>query len=92
MNIIASRKETRRFLIEWLGFLCVLGGPVHVPRARNREKRLKVGSKSAPSGNVTIASSMPSVQFLSESAEMTSLSDFPKIAFVRDRNGVHAGG
>ena len=55
------RRWGRRFLIESLVTLCVRGWPVHVPSTRNREKRLSVGSKSAPSWNVTIASSMPSV-------------------------------
>ena len=44
----------RRFLIESLAVLCVHGWPVHVLSARNREKRLWFGSKSAPSWNVTI--------------------------------------
>ena len=45
--------------------LCVRGWPVHVGSARNREKRLSDGSKSAPSCNVAILSSMsilPKVQ------------------------------
>ena len=36
------RRRRRLFLIESLAVLCVLGRPVHVPSARNREKRLSV--------------------------------------------------
>ena len=55
------RRRRRRFLIESLAVLCVRGLPVHVSSARNRENSLFVSSKSAPSWNVTTASSMLSV-------------------------------
>ena len=43
------RRRRRRFLIESLAVLCVRGWPVHVLSTKNREKRLWLGSKSAPS-------------------------------------------
>ena len=54
-----------RFLIESLAALYVCGRPVHITDVRNKKIdcwcRQYVGSTSAPSWNVTIASSMPSV-------------------------------
>ena len=43
------RRRRRRFLIESLAVLCVPGWPVYVLSAKNGEKRLWLGFKSAPS-------------------------------------------
>ena len=54
-----------RFLIESLAALYVCGRPVHITDVRNKKIDCRchqyVGSTSAPSWNVTIASYMPSV-------------------------------